>query len=256
MVKGGGFMNQSMLVLASSLGGGDTLFMSSVFVAGFISFFAPCTFPILPVYIGILTDHDGRQGISLGRFKIALRPMIKTLLFVSGLSTTFILLGFGAGALGSLINGRLFSIIMGGIVVLLGLHQVGVFQIPGLAKYRVLRLKRIQNTDLFGTYLLGLTFSFGWTPCVGPVLAAVLAVSADGGQALYGGVLMAIYAIGLAIPFLIMALMSNLLLEHFSKLEKWLGTIKIIGGILIIIMGILLMSNNLNLITRWFNSLL
>ena len=132
--KGGVIMNQSIIQIASFVSGSESFFMGSVFVAGFISFFAPCTFPILPVYIGILTDHDGRQGFSIGRFTIALRPMVKTLLFVSGLSTTFILLGFGAGALGSLINGRLFGVVMGGIVILLGLRQTDVWQIPSLAK--------------------------------------------------------------------------------------------------------------------------
>lgn len=224
---------------------GEELFMSTVLVAGFLSFFAPCTFPLLPVYIGIITDGGNGSVIRLGR----------TLIFVAGLSTTFILLGFGAGALGGLINNRIFVQIGGMIVILLGIHQLDLFKIPFLEQYRVLNLKRSRNHDLLGTYLLGLTFSFGWTPCVGPVLGAVLVVSAGGGQAFYGAWLMLIYTVGLAIPFLVMAVLSDVLLTRFSKLETQLTTIKRIGGVLIILMGLLLMTESLNRLTLFIEKL-
>ncbi len=245
----------NILQIASGIDLGHPIFMSSVFLAGFLSFFAPCTFPLLPVYFGILTDQEGGRLFKLGKWTINLRPLAKTLLFVGGISTTFITLGFGAGALGAYINGRYFNLISGFIVILLGLHQMGLFRIQFLEKYRVLRLKRTLKTDLLGTYLLGLTFSFGWTPCVGPVLGAVLVVSADGGQAFYGGFLMMLYAIGLMIPFLTMALLSNVLMDQFTKMEAHLGTIKKVGGALIVVMGVFLMTENLNLITAFIGKL-
>lgn len=235
---------------------GVEVFMSTVFLAGFLSFFAPCTFPLLPVYIGIMTDAGVGASIRFGRFKLNLASIGRTLIFVGGLSTSFILLGFGAGALGSLINSRIFTVIAGMIVVILGLHQLDIIPIPVLARYRTMNLKRSRTPDLFGTYLLGLTFSFGWTPCVGPVLGAVLAVSAGGGQAFYGAWLMLIYTLGLAIPFLIMAIFSDVLLDRFSGMEPHLKTIKRIGGVLIILMGLLLMTQNLNSLTVFFEKLL
>ena len=108
------------------------------------------------------------------------------------------------------------------------------------------------NNGIFGIFLLGFSFSFGWTPCIGPILAAVLGISASGGQALYGVWLMIIYSLGLMIPFLIIAIFSDGLLRHVKKLNMHLEKIKIAGGIIIILMGILLMNNSLNVITRLF----
>lgn len=233
------------------------IFVSTVFIAGFLSFFAPCTFPLLPVYVGMLIDDsDSKKFFNIGKRKIALKPIAKTLLFVGGLSTTFIILGFGAGALGSLINGRAFIVVSGFIVVLLGLHQIGIFRLKFLEKYKVIRIKKQSKNDFLSSYLLGLTFSFGWTPCVGPVLGAVIVISAGGGQAIYGALLMAVYALGLMIPFLAMALLSNILIGKFEKMEKHLATIKKVGGILIVIMGLLLMTENLNILTAFFESLI
>lgn len=235
-----------------AVAGGDQLFMSTVFIAGFLSFFAPCTFPMLPVYIGILTDHGGEKGLEIGPWTLRKRPFLKTLLFVAGISTTFITLGFGFGALGRLVDSNWFSVVSGLIVVGLGLHQMELFSLPGLGKYRVLRFKQTDPSSLFSAYILGLTFSFAWTPCVGPVLGAVLVVSADGGQALYGAFLMMLYALGLMMPFLGLTLVSEALMVRFQRLEAYVGKIKKIGGLLIVLMGLLILMDKINWITAWF----
>lgn len=233
------------------------IYMSTVFLAGFISFFAPCTFPLLPVYIGVLTDRiEEGKFIILFNKKIAIAPILKTILFIGGLSTTFIILGFGAGALGRIINQSYFYKISGFVVILLGLHQMGVFRIKILEKYRVFRFKERSKNIYLSAYLLGLTFSFAWTPCVGPVLGAVLVISAGGGQAFYGAFLMMLYTLGLAIPFLIFALFTNFILSKFEKIEAHLGTIKVIGGLLVVLMGLLLMTQNLNQMTAFIEKLI
>lgn len=233
------------------------IYMSTVFIAGFISFFAPCTFPLLPVYIGVLTDQvKGGRVITIFNKKLALAPILKTMLFVAGLSTTFILLGFGAGALGSILNQSIFYKVSGFLVVLLGLHQMGLFRIQFLEKYKSIRFKKKSENIYLSAYLLGLTFSFAWTPCVGPVLGAVLVISAGGGQAFYGAFLMLLYTLGLAIPFLVFAIFTNYILGKFEWIEGHLGTIKFIGGLLIVLMGLLLMTRNLNQITFFIEKLL
>lgn len=229
----------------------NQLFISTVFLAGFLSFFAPCTFPLIPVYVGILTDGDEgtRYKTILGK-KVSFTPIIKTMLFVAGLSVTFVTLGFGAGALGRFISGSAFIAFSGLIVIILGLHQMEILRIKQIEKYKVIRIKNNSNNKFLRSFLLGLTFSFGWTPCVGPILGAVVVASAaGGGQALYGGTLMMIYSIGLMIPFLVMATLSTIVLSRFEKLEKHLVAIKKVGGLLIVIMGILLMTQNLSSFT-------
>jgi len=223
---------------------GDTIYISTVLVAGFLSFFAPCILPVIPVYIGYFTEGSKAAG-EKKKTHLFSRAMLKAIIFVAGLSTSFVLLGFGAGALGSIIYGRWFLIVCGILVIILGIHQTGLLNFKFLAREKKLQVKRTKKADFFGAYLLGFTFSFGWTPCVGPVLAAVLGLSATRGSAAYGGFLMLMYSIGLMIPFLIMAIFSDYLLSKIKSLYKHMKTIKIVGGVLIIIMGILLMTNKL-----------
>ena len=227
----------------------DQIFISTVFVAGILSFFAPCIVPLLPVYISIFAgEQKDKHIIRLGILKIDLIVIAKTLVFVGGISVSFILLGFGAGALGTIINSKVFMAACGLVVVILGIHQTGLIHFIVLERDKRFRVK---NTNgVIGTFLLGFSFSFGWSPCIGPLLAAVLGISATKGQAFYGAWLMFVYALGLMIPFLVIAVFSDILLRHVKKLNRHLGKIKIVGGIIIIFMGLLLMNNSLNVITR------
>lgn len=225
----------------------EFLFIISVFTAGILSFLSPCIIPVIPMYLAYFADDELAT-----KKRFISRPMIKAMLFVGGLSTVFIVLGFGAGALGSILYGDWFLIVCGLIVVVLGIHQTGLIQFSLLHHEKKLNLERSKKSDYFGSYLLGLTFSFGWTPCVGPVLAAVLGLSASEGSALYGGVLMAVYSLGLMVPFLIVAIFSETLLGRIKGIYKYMGKIKIVSGLFIILMGILLMMNQVGAITAWF----
>lgn len=234
----------------------EQLLISSVFIAGIISFFAPCTFPLIPVYIGLLTDEDkAYKPLKIFKWKLNSGGIVNTMTFVLGLSTAFILLGFGAGILGNVLYSEWILVVGGIFVILLGIHQMDLIHLKKLDQYKTVSFKP-SKSKIFGTYLMGVTFSLGWTPCVGPILGAVLVTSATSGKAAYGAFLMGIYAIGLMIPFLVMALASTVILSKFQKLEKHLLLIKRIGGGLIVLMGILLMTNQLTVVTVFFERLL
>ncbi len=232
----------------------DNLYISTVFLAGLLSFFSPCILPVIPVYIGYFTEGSIKEEGK--KFNLFTMPILKAVVFVAGLSTSFVLLGFGAGALGSILYGPIFLRIAGLMVIILGIHQTGLIKLNFLNRENKVHLKRTRKSDVIGSYLLGFTFSFGWTPCVGPVLAAVLGLSAKEGSAVYGGFLMMVYSLGLMIPFLIMAIFSDYLLKRVRGLYKHMGKIKIVGGVLIILMGILLMTNNITWIVAWFERLI
>ncbi len=226
----------------------DILFTSTVFTAGILSFLSPCIIPIIPLYLAYFADED--LGQTSTRFLKP--PMIKAILFVMGLSTVFILLGFGAGALGRILYGDWFLFACGVVVIILGIHQTGLIQIRLLQREQRIQVKRSRKLDYAGAYVLGLTFSFGWTPCIGPVLAAVLGLTLSGGNVFYGGFLMAVYSLGLMIPFLLVAIFSDQLLSKIKGIYKYMGKIKIIGGLIVVFMGILLMTNQIASITAWF----
>ena len=207
------------------------LLIGTVFLAGLASFLSPCIFPIIPIYFGILAKGG--------------RKILNTFLFIAGLSLTFVSLGFSFGFLGNLLFNDNVRIIAGIIVIILGIHQLGIIKLSFLERTKVVEVKTEGKSASFEAFFLGLTFSLGWTPCIGPILASVLALSGDEGSALYGAAMMLVYVLGLATPFVLFSLFSQELLKRTKALNKHLGKFKIVGGLLIIVMGVLLITNNL-----------
>ncbi|HGI5950861.1 TPA: thiol-disulfide oxidoreductase-associated membrane protein CcdA2 [Streptococcus pneumoniae] len=234
---------------------GHIFFFLSVFLAGILSFFSPCILPLLPVYTGVLLDDkDGAQASS-GKFSISVTSLLRTLAFIAGISFIFILLGYGSGFLGDLLYASWFQYLTGAIIILLGLHQMEILHFKGLYKEKRLQLQgQGQNGKGYSqAFLLGLTFSFAWTPCVGPVLGSVLALAASGGSGAWQGAgLMLVYTLGLALPFLLLALTSSYVLKHFRKLHPYLGILKKVGGFLIIVMGLLVLFGNASILSQLF----
>lgn len=234
---------------------GHIFFFLSVFLAGILSFFSPCILPLLPVYTGVLLDDKDGAQTSSGKFSISVTSLLRTLAFIAGISFIFILLGYGAGFLGDLLYASWFQYLTGAIIILLGLHQMEILHFKGLYKEKRLQLQgQGQNGKGYSqAFLLGLTFSFAWTPCVGPVLGSVLALAASGGSGAWQGAgLMLVYTLGLALPFLVLALASSYVLKHFRKLHPYLGILKKVGGFLIIVMGLLVLFGNASILSQLF----
>lgn len=160
----------------------------------------------------------------------------------------------GAGFLGKWLSNRWVLFAVGLMVILLGIHQMGIIKLKVFDSFQGLQFKN-NKTKALGTYLMGISFSLGWTPCVGPILGAVLVTSASSGTEFYGAFLMLVYSLGLMIPFLVMAIASGLVLDKIGALRKHLTLIKRIGGAMVVIMGIILMTNQLTGITVWIERL-
>ncbi|MGL4509442.1 cytochrome c biogenesis CcdA family protein [Cetobacterium sp.] len=212
----------------------NELFIGVVYFAGLLSFFSPCIFPLLPVYIGMLS-RGGRSSI------------LKTLFFVLGLSMSFVLLGFGAGIIGKILMSDTFRIISGILVICFGVIQMDIIKIPLLERTKLLSLEVAEKEGFMGTFFLGFTFSLGWTPCVGPILTSILFISSGGGSPVYGAMMMSIYVLGLATPFVVFSYIYKYLEKKLIGIKKHLNLLKKLGGALIVGMGILLLTDNLNL---------
>lgn len=216
-------------------------FILTVFGAGLLSFFSPCVLPLLPVYIGYLSG-----GIAPDNYSKRI-SFSKALAFTGGLSVSFFLLGFGAGALGSFINSHYFFLACGTLVVIFGIHQSGLIRIPMLNKHKNLDIQFNPQKGLVGAFALGFLFSFGWTPCVGPILGAVLGLSSQQGGAFTGGGLLLVYSFGLSLPFVILALGSQQILGKVKGIYPHFDKIRIMGGVLIILMGSWMIYNQVQL---------
>ena len=207
---------------------------STAYIAGLLSFFSPCIFQIIPVYISILSNGE-KKSVS------------KTLAFVFGLSITYIVLGFGADYVRDVFFNDKVRIIGGILVIILGLFQMDILKLKFLEKTKMMNYEG-QDQSIISTFILGVTFSFGWTPCVGPILASILVLASSSGDTVNSVGVMFSYLLGMATPFVIFSLASKTLFKKMSFIKKYLPVIKKVGGFLIIIMGLLLIFNKLNVL--------
>jgi len=223
-------------------------------VAGLLSFASPCVLPLIPAYISFLggvslsqlTEED---GVDVATQK---RVFYAAIAFVLGFSTVFIALGASATAISALIaqNSLLLGQIAGVIIVIFGLHFIGVFRIGFLNFEKRFHLEN-KPAGLVGSYILGLAFAFGWTPCVGPILASVLMVATSGDSIGYGISLLTVYAAGLGIPFLVAAFAVKPFMKFLSRFKSQMRKIELTIGGLLIITGITIFTGDLAEAANW-----
>ena len=218
--------------------------------AGVLSFLSPCVLPIVPpylAYMGGISMGDMRDNATARR-----RVILPALFFVLGLSTVFLLLGFTASVFGAffLQNQVLFSRISGVVVIVFGLHFLGVFRIPLLDREARLDAGDRGGTAL-GAYVLGLAFAFGWTPCIGPQLGAILSLAAQEGSVQRGTALLALYALGLGLPFLLAAVFVERSLGLMQRLKPHMKTIERVMGSLLLVVGLALVTGAFTDFSWW-----
>ncbi|MEG0013298.1 MAG: cytochrome c biogenesis protein/redoxin [Cellulosilyticaceae bacterium] len=217
-----------------------------VFLEGILSFLSPCILPILPVYLAILSNSTGENSIDNGASNQRGTLVKNTILFVLGISTTFFILGTGIGALQPFLTAnRQIVLILGGIMIMImGLFYIGDLNIPFLQRERKLHYK-VKGMNPLSAYVLGFTFSFGWTPCIGPMLASVLVVASTAQSKLAGNLLIATYTLGFIIPFLILAVFSKRMMKVLDKVKLQRDTLQKIGGYILIITGFIMTFNGI-----------
>ena len=211
----------------------------AAFLAGAISFLSPCVLPLVPPYLVYLAGASlARQAEPAIQQAMGRAAMIPALLFVAGFSTVFIALGAGASAIGGLVRGYSYflSIAAGIAIILMGLHFLGLTPIALLSREKRFEMQR--PVSFGGAYVMGLAFAFGWTPCIGPILAAILAVAGSETTVTRGASLLAVYSLGLGVPFVLAALaigpfaaMLARHKRHLPKVEKAMGGLLVLTGI-------------------------
>ncbi|MCX8094089.1 MAG: cytochrome c biogenesis protein CcdA [Candidatus Goldbacteria bacterium] len=219
----------------------------TAFIAGILSFLSPCILPLIPGYISFISGislQDLRNNTDI--IKVKSKVINNSLAFVVGFSFVFISFGASATFIGSLLSkySKIITYISGIIIIILGIHLTGIFRISALYSEKRLNITQ-KPLNIFGSFIIGFAFAFGWTPCIGPILAAILALAASQETLNRGILLLTWYSLGLAIPFILTAYSLTLFFKIFDKIKKYLYIIEWISGILLIIIGILMITGGL-----------
>lgn len=232
----------------------------AAFLAGLLSFFSPCVLPLVPPYLSYLA------GLTLDEISddkapssVTMSVLTSAVAFVAGFSTVFVGLGASASYFGSLVTEYLDTLgtIAGVVIIILGLHFLGVFRISLLFREARFQISG-RPLGLLGAYIVGLAFAFGWTPCVGPVLAAILFYAGNEAEVAKGAGLLFVYSLGIGIPFLVAATFVGPFMKFMSRFRKHLGTVEKVMGAFLVLTGILFLTGSMStlsyLLLEWFPS--
>jgi cytochrome c-type biogenesis protein len=221
-------------------------------LAGLISFLSPCVLPLVPPYLcymaGVSLDQlSGEAEEAVARHKV----MWSALAFILGFTTVFVMLGAAASVIGQLVRSYLdvLSIAAGAVIIVMGLHFLGVFRIPLL--YREARVEVRNPAGPIGSYFMGLAFAFGWTPCIGPVLAAILGVAGSEATVTRGAALLAVYSLGLGVPFLLAGLFAGPFMRFLKRFRAHLGAVEKTMGGLLVLTGVLFITGGMATVSYW-----
>lgn len=230
----------------------------TAFIFGLLSFLSPCVLPIVPGYLSFISGITFEDLQSTENQAVAKKRILtNSLFFVLGFSLVFIALGASATAVGKFLQEQLhiLSKIAGVLIVIFGLHMIGVFKIAFL-NYEKRFHTHAKPLGLLGSFVVGLAFAFGWTPCIGPILAGILTIAAQQETVGQGVVLLSSYSAGLGIPFLLAGFSLTAFQNVFNKIKQYFRAIEITGGVLLVIVGVLVFTNYLTIIAgyllKWF----
>lgn len=216
------------------------------FAAGTISFLSPCVLPVVPPYLAYMT------GISVGEMRAGRSTVIAALFFVLGLSTVFLFLGAAASAFGAFFigNSQSFAIVAGVIVIFFGLHFLNILRLPFLE--RDIRVDAgDKGGSAFGAYVLGLAFAFGWTPCIGPILGMILTLAAQEHSIGRGTFLLGVYALGLGLPFLLVAIFFQQMTPVMTFFKIHAAKIEKVMGVLLVLVGVAMLTGGFSTMSFW-----
>ena len=234
----------------------DQVSVYAAFIAGLFSFLSPCVLPLVPGYISIIS------GSSLDQLKAQAQEkdsalfrtvLMNSILFIVGFSITFIALGASATWIGQILVSkmRFLGQIAGLVLIVFGIHLTGLVKINAL--YKDKRFHNVQKPrGLLGALVLGLAFAFGWTPCIGPILAGILTIASTKQTVAEGMFLLAIYSAGLGIPFLLTSLALNQFLAFYGRFKKHFHAVEVISGALVIAVGLLILTGSLSRLATYF----
>ena len=227
----------------------------AAFVAGILSFLSPCVLPLVPGYVSLISGSSVEQlG---GRDQRLMRSvMLHSLMFILGFSLVFVSLGAGATVLGQSLGHyrRDLTMIAGIVIIVFGLHLMGVFKIKAL--YADKRMHEVKGgSSPLGAFVVGFAFAFGWTPCIGPVLAGILTLAAAEETVSKGMGLLAIYSLGLAVPFLLTSLGIDRFLAFYGRFRRHLHTVEVVSGVLLVAIGALVLTGRFTVLSGYLSFL-
>jgi cytochrome c-type biogenesis protein len=231
----------------------------AAFAAGLLSFISPCVLPLIPGYLSYISgltldEMQGVVGTGVNAAQARRRVLLASIFFVLGFSCVFISFGAAASALGSFLleRQRLLAKVAAVIVILFGLHTMGVLRIGWLYSEKRVQVEK-KPTSVLGAFFVGLAFAFGWTPCIGPILAGILTIAGVQDTVGQGVRLLAVYSLGLGIPFLLTAVAINQFFAAFARIRKYYQAIEIGSGLLLCAIGILIFTDRFTIIARWLS---
>ncbi len=232
------------------------------FIAGLLTFLAPCTLPLVPGFLGFISGSSINDLGSVEHNKhLRHRVLLNAFFYVFGFSLVFILLGSLFGLLGNVFSGYriLLEKIGGAFVIFFGLYMMKIFDFKWLwflhKEKKINLFNKLVPGKPSSSFIFGMTFAFGWTPCVGPVLGSILLLASTTSTVWQGMLLLSVFSLGLAVPFITLALLAGQAVYFVRKLNKFLNTISFIGGLFLVFLGVLVITGNMGIFVSWFYQL-